>query len=319
MIGTLAKLKIELTKVEKFLNHDLATGSNDFNELIKPLSEAGGKRLRASLCLLIAGAGKCEEKDRIALAAAVEMLHLATLIHDDVLDQAELRRGVTAIHCQKGNKVAILSGDYLFSKAFSIVAKLESIPCLEVFSRTISALVEGEFLQMEDIGQLEQGLDRYLIKTQKKTADFIEACMELGGIIGHWEENQIQLLKEYGHALGMAFQLTDDIMDYQAKTKTTGKPAGQDLREGVLTYPILSVLDNSSRDFLQKETLAVRSGTKTPDELIQYVYEHGGVAKTSELANNYVQKAIAALDELPDFTGKEFLYEAVNHLADRKV
>ena len=226
-LALIEQVKADLVKVEAYLAESLQTGSEDFNRLIRPISAAGGKRLRARLCLLIAGSGKAEEFDRIRIAAAVEMLHLATLIHDDVLDQAAVRRGATAIHCSKGNKVAILSGDYLFAKAFDIVAQIGSVECLHVFSFIISALVEGEFMQMEDIYRLDQGIERYLTKTQKKTADFIEACLELGGILGKWSESDIQLLKQYGHGLGMAFQITDDIMDYSATAETTGKPVGK--------------------------------------------------------------------------------------------
>ena len=176
-LALIEQVKADLVKVEAYLAESLQTGSEDFNRLIRPISAAGGKRLRARLCLLIAGAGKASEADRVRIAAAVEMLHLATLIHDDVLDQAAVRRGATAIHCSKGNKVAILSGDYLFAKAFDVVAQIGSVACLHVFSFIISALVEGEFMQMEDVYRLDQGIERYLTKTQKKTADFIEACL----------------------------------------------------------------------------------------------------------------------------------------------
>ena len=178
------RIALDLERVEESLASSFNTGAEDFNALIRPLSAAGGKRLRAQLCLLIANAGTSIERQRIKIAEAVEMLHLATLIHDDVLDQAEIRRGEDTIHMHKGNKVAILSGDYLFAKAFKIVSEMTNMKYLQVFSHIITCLVEGEFMQMEDVYRIDQGIERYMTKTQKKTADFMEGCMELGGLLG---------------------------------------------------------------------------------------------------------------------------------------
>ena len=242
------RIALDLERVEESLASSFNTGAEDFNALIRPLSAAGGKRLRAQLCLLIANAGTSIERQRIKIAEAVEMLHLATLIHDDVLDQAEIRRGEDTIHMHKGNKVAILSGDYLFAKAFKIVSEMTNMKYLQVFSHIITCLVEGEFMQMEDVYRIDQGIERYMTKTQKKTADFMEGCMELGGLLGDWQEDEIIELKKYGHALGMAFQITDDIMDYRETAETTGKPVGNDLREGLLTYPLLSIVNDGNKD-----------------------------------------------------------------------
>ncbi len=325
------KLYDELQKVEALLDEELQTGSTDFNNLIRPLSQSGGKRLRANLCLLIARAGlevkneslSAEEKaialqDRVYVASAIEMIHLATLIHDDVMDQADVRRGARTIHCDKGNKVAILSGDYLFSKAFSLVAKVKSVDCLPIFAKTISALVEGEFLQMEDAYNLNQSKDRYLLKTQKKTADFIEACMELGGLLGQWSDEQIALLKQYGHALGMGFQISDDVLDYRESSQTTGKPVANDVCEGILTYPLLSVVKPDTKDILQAYIDQIAKGA-SPLPLVDYVRRGGGIEATLLLLETYHQAALKALTGIADFTGKGLLREVVDRLADRKV
>ena len=239
------RIALDLERVEESLASSFNTGAEDFNALIRPLSAAGGKRLRAQLCLLIANAGTSVERQRIRIAEAVEMLHLATLIHDDVLDQAEIRRGEETIHMHKGNKVAILSGDYLFAKAFQIVSEMPNMKYLQVFSHIITCLVEGEFMQMEDVYRIDQGIDRYMTKTQKKTADFMEGCMELGGLLGGWSESEIVELKKYGHALGMAFQITDDILDVTGTIEELGKPPGSDIRQHKSTYVSLLGLDEA--------------------------------------------------------------------------
>ena len=312
------RIALDLERVERALASSFNTGAEDFNDLIRPLSEAGGKRLRAQLCLLIANAGQSIETDRIKIAEAVEMLHLATLIHDDVLDQAEIRRGEDTIHKHKGNKVAILSGDYLFAKAFRIVSEMPHMEYLKVFSHIISCLVEGEFMQMEDVYRIDQGIERYMTKTQKKTADFMEGCMELGGLLGDWQEDEIIELKKYGHALGMAFQITDDIMDYRETAETTGKPVGNDLREGLLTYPLLSIVNDGNKDKLLEDIKGLNNGGNEQD-IIDYVIAQGGIDNTLAVADKYCKDALAALAAVRDFPGKEFLVMAVENLADRKV
>lgn len=308
----------DLEQVEVSLAASFETGAEDFNALIRPLSAAGGKRLRAQLCILVALAGNSIQEERIKIAESVEMLHLATLIHDDVLDQAAIRRGESTIHTHKGNKIAILSGDYLFAKCFALVASLNSTEYLKVFTHIITCLVEGEFMQMEDVYRIDQGIDRYMTKTKKKTADFMEGCMELGGILGGWSPEHIVQLKRYGHALGMAFQITDDIMDYRESSDTTGKPSGNDLKEGLLTYPLLSIVTDDNKDKLLADIKNLANGGDD-QAIIDYVIAQGGVDNTLVVADKYCNDAYDALNQLPDFDGKVLLEMAVANLADRKV
>ena len=308
----------DLEQVEVSLAASFETGAEDFNALIRPLSAAGGKRLRAQLCILVALAGKSIQEERIKIAESVEMLHLATLIHDDVLDQSAIRRGESTIHTHKGNKIAILSGDYLFAKCFALVASLNSTEYLKVFTHIITCLVEGEFMQMEDVYRIDQGIDRYMTKTQKKTADFMEGCMELGGMLGGWSPEHIVQLKRYGHALGMAFQITDDIMDYRESSDTTGKPSGNDLKEGLLTYPLLSIVTDDNKDKLLADIKNLANGGDD-QAIIDYVIAQGGVDNTLVVADKYCNDAYDALNQLPDFDGKVLLEMAVANLADRKV
>ncbi len=308
----------DLEQVEVSLAASFETGAEDFNALIRPLSAAGGKRLRAQLCILVALAGNSVQEERIKIAESVEMLHLATLIHDDVLDQSAIRRGESTIHTHKGNKIAILSGDYLFAKCFALVASLNSTEYLKVFTHIITCLVEGEFMQMEDVYRIDQGIDRYMTKTQKKTADFMEGCMELGGMLGGWSPEHIVQLKRYGHALGMAFQITDDIMDYRESSDTTGKPSGNDLKEGLLTYPLLSIVTDDNKDKLLADIKNLANGGDD-QAIIDYVIAQGGVDNTLVVADKYCNDAYDALNQLPDFDGKVLLEMAVANLADRKV
>ena len=300
-----------------------------FDRLISPLVKAGGKRLRARLVLLVAGAGQelfgtsddarqvCEAS-RIRMAAAVELLHLATLIHDDVLDGADLRRGTETIHRVHGDKVAILSGDYVFSRAFALLADIGEPRLLSVLAGTVGTLTEGEFMQAEDYFRTDVSIERYLEKTEKKTACFIRDCMEVGALLGGWSQSDTRALKAYGYALGMMFQLTDDVMDYRERTETTGKPVGHDVREGVLTHPLLSVVTRENRSVVDVMIEDIRNGGET-DTLSEFVVRSGGIDNTLALAADYGVQAVSALEALPDFAGKGMLRDAVHRISQRKV
>ncbi len=173
-------------------------------------------------------------------------------------------------------------------------------------------------MQMEDVYRIDQGIDRYMTKTQKKTADFMEGCMELGGMLGGWSPEHIVQLKRYGHALGMAFQITDDIMDYRESSDTTGKPSGNDLKEGLLTYPLLSIVTDDNKDKLLADIKNLANGGDD-QAIIDYVIAQGGVDNTLVVADKYCNDAYDALNQLPDFDGKVLLEMAVANLADRKV
>lgn len=311
-------LKDDLVEVEALLQKELALDAIEFNQFIRPLSEAGGKRLRARLCLLLAGTkGEVNREERILVATAIEMLHLATLIHDDVLDQSELRRGQVAIHVEHGNKVAILSGDYLFAKSFALVARVNRIEVLTIFTEVIEALVYGEFLQMEDLYNIHQTKERYLEKTQKKTADFIEACLDLGALLADWKQQDRLQLRRFGHALGMIFQITDDMLDFQSLVQTAGKPVEQDLKKGVFTYPLIAVLRKDNEAFLKGEIEKLKAGGEV-DTVVAYIKGHEGLALTGKLVEVYGKEAEEALSLLPNFKGKEILHDLMKSLTDRK-
>ena len=173
-------------------------------------------------------------------------------------------------------------------------------------------------MQMEDVYRLDQGTERYLLKTQKKTADFIEGCLALGGILGGWSEEHISLLRTYGHGLGMAFQITDDVMDYREQTVTTGKPVGKDVKEGILTYPLLSVVTPDNTTHVTNMIEDIRNGKDTK-ELMEYVTAKGGIDQALALEATYRKQAETALQQLPSFKGKDILQTVLDKLSNRKV
>lgn len=310
------KINRDIAAVNALLHEKINGKSAIFDDFVKPLVNARGKQLRARLCLHIALSNNIENVDRIKVAAAIEFLHLATLIHDDVIDEANKRRGVETIHVKNGNKTAILSGDYLFAKSFDLIGDTENVEFLKIFTKVIIDLVEGEFMQMADVAKLEQSIEDYLLKTQKKTANLIEVAVELGAKMAGYSPEEITHFKNYGQALGMLFQITDDLLDYNSVIELAGKPVGNDLKEGVLTYPLLSIKNSENITYLKSEIKDIIDG-KSPQNLIDYVKKQGGINNTIKLAQEYEMKAKHALDNLPQFEGKALLYDNLNNLMHR--
>ena len=317
MTKVLLPLDEATAQVNNLLEQELFGHSDCFDELVLPLVKAGGKRMRARLCLLLA----LQEDGKISpwayqLAAAVEMLHLATLIHDDVLDEAALRRGTPTIHSKEGNKVAILSGDYLFARSFDMISRVPSTVFLPIFTDVIVSLVEGEFLQMADIDNVDQSVDRYLLKSKKKTADLVVAAIEVGARLGNFLEEDIVHLKKYGHALGMLFQITDDVLDYTSVAEISGKEAGQDLKEGLITYPLLSIVNEENKQYIKERLSRIEQG-ENPEELLSYVLAEGGIECNERLALTYAQEAKEELQQVAEFVGKDMLNMYVDALMHR--
>lgn len=210
------------------------------------LVEAGGKRLRPALYFLAARCANFDKKKAMPLAVSLEMIHMATLVHDDVIDNAGMRRGIATANAKWGNQLSILSGDYLFAKAFSLVAKNRyDFRVMMILSDIICDLSEGEIIQNKEIFKASQNKAEYYDRIAKKTADFIAASCQLGGIVAGLKEEAIAALWEYGHAIGMAFQITDDILDITATSQQIGKPAGNDLLQGIVTLPVIHALEVS--------------------------------------------------------------------------
>lgn len=210
------------------------------------LVNSGGKRLRPALYFLAAHCTVKDNKNIMPLAVAIEMIHMATLVHDDVIDNASTRRGTPTANEKWGNQLSILSGDYLFAKAFSLVAKNNyHSKVLEILSEIICDLSEGEIIQNKETFKASRDKEEYYGRIAKKTANFIAASCQLGGIVMEMSEEDVKALYEYGYSIGMAFQITDDILDLTATSEQIGKPAGNDILQGIVTLPVIHALNVS--------------------------------------------------------------------------
>lgn len=294
-------IRSDLAYVEEELQKYAASSTTVLGESSSQLVLAGGKRLRPAFVLL---AGKFFNYDleRVGqLAVAIELIHMATLVHDDVIDGAATRRGLPTVRVKWGDPLALYTGDYLFARALAIVARYGN----EQISRLLAAIslrmCEGEIEQIATAGKIELGIGEYLRRIKRKTAILISACCWIGGIASGAPAEQARRLKKFGYYLGMAFQITDDLLDFVSTEQRCGKPVASDLRQGIITIPVIYALRNlrygeELRGILRKENKQESDW----DKAFALIRSSGALGASRQLCDRYLQKAKRELFHLPD-------------------
>ena len=316
-------IREDLAVLESALEEALASESALVSGIGAHLVSSGGKRLRPALFLLAARSGASFDRARaMPIAAALELIHTASLVHDDVIDDADTRRGVETTNAKWGNQVAILSGDYIFARAFRLVAET-GYPS-QIYMRLadlVCTLSEGEILQDHAVYQVPAGEDAYYEHIRKKTADFLEICCEIGASVGGMSTEDTARFARYGHAIGMAFQITDDLLDMEQTSERIGKPAGRDLAQGYVTLPViraLAVLGEPERDEL---TALITNPQMTEEEVARalvLVRGTDGVDYAQTRANAYLERAKAALPASLDERIRETCLTAADFIGRRE-
>ena len=286
--------------VETFFRETFSTDNVLITEAVKRMLAAGGKRLRPRMTLLAARACGGDPRRHLNLAAYMELIHVATLIHDDVVDRAQTRRGVNATAIDYGNRVSVLAGDYLFAWIFKNVTASYPAPIPHILSATLAAICDGEVLQMGATGDLATTPEAYLEIARKKTASLFAASAECGAIAAGASAEQVDTLREFGDCYGIAFQMNDDVLDLVADERTLGKPVGNDLGERKVTIPLILALRGADASFLK----SVRSFYGASDDaaiprLAAEIATQGGLGATRRQIAEYSRKASAALTPLP--------------------
>ena len=287
------------------------------------LVSSGGKRLRPALFLLAARGGAAFDRARaMPIAVALELIHTASLVHDDVIDEADTRRGAETTNAKWGNQVAILSGDYLFARAFKLVAEEGYDSSVYVkLAQLVCTLSEGEILQDHTVYQVPASEHAYYERIRKKTADFLEICCELGGAIGGMSAEDTEGMALYGHAIGMAFQITDDLLDYRQTSEHIGKPAGRDLAQGFVTLPVIRALEVLDEERRTELTSLITNPKMTDDEVaraLEIVRMTDGLDYAQEQADAYLARAEAALPESLDERIRETCLMAADFIGRRE-
>ncbi|WP_044640241.1 polyprenyl synthetase family protein [Risungbinella massiliensis] len=302
-------LRNDLEQVEKRLAESIQTTEPSLAKSSRHLLDAGGKRMRPVFVLLSGRMGNYQFSQLLPIAVSLELIHMASLVHDDVIDNAQTRRGRTTVKAEWDNKVAMYTGDYLFAKALQEMKRFQSPEGHRILSRAINEVCLGEIDQLRDLFQPNQSLRNYLHRIKRKTALLMAISCRLGAIGSGADEQVVRLLTRYGYCVGMAFQMTDDVLDLVGEEKILGKPAGSDLRQGNVTLPVIYALQHLPQE--QKASLLTYLTTRGEEgdlsELLTYVKKSGGIEYTLELSRKYLSKALASLEAMPKSSERESL------------
>lgn len=314
--------------VYSFLSSDINIIENSLEETVKGessllqeaslhLLQAGGKRIRPVFVLLAAKFGRYDIQVVKDVAVALELIHMASLVHDDVIDDADLRRGRPTIKSKWDNRFAMYSGDYIFAKSLELMTNVENPVAHQILSNTIVELTIGEIEQIKDKYRFEQNLRDYLLRIKRKTALLIAASCQLGAIAAGVEEEVHRKLARFGYFVGMSFQITDDVLDFTGTEKELGKPAGGDLLQGNITLPVLFAMKDEK---LRSEIVKVHEniGSDEMTHIIELIKNSNAIEKSLEFSDRYLDKALEVLDELPNNKAKKTLRDIALYIGKRK-
>ncbi|HEU5453730.1 MAG TPA: polyprenyl synthetase family protein [Terriglobales bacterium] len=313
-------LRDDLAAIEREFGRDTVSQVTAITEIGEYLRAGGGKRIRPALLLLGARLFGRDTRAAIRLGAVVEIIHTATLVHDDIIDEAKTRRGRAAANTQWGNAKCVLAGDWLYMQAFKIAVQERNFRVLDILIELTQQMVEGELLQMEKLGRCIS-LEEHFDLIYRKTACLFSVCMRLGAILGYATPAQEENLARYGHAIGMAFQIVDDVLDLTASEDILGKPVASDLREGKVTMAVIHALERCTpHERAQIETvLRERAfGSVSLAHVQAIVNRYGAVDAAIARANEFAEEARQALADFPDSDSKRALLWVPDFIVQRE-
>ena len=320
-----------LSGISKPIKAELAEFSNVFSESMKSkvglvelvtkyILKQKGKKIRPLLVLLASKiSGEINERTYRG-AVLVELLHTATLVHDDVVDNADKRRGFPSINAIWKNKIAVLMGDYLLSRGLMIAVEGKDFDFLKIMTDTVKRMSEGELLQIQKTRKLDINEETYFKIIADKTASLFETCCEIGARSSSDNIEYHIAMRKYGEYLGIAFQIKDDILDYEGSTKLFGKPIGGDIKEKKITLPLIHSLALASKDEAAKVKKLIRGGAKkdSVNQVIKFVHDKNGIAFAEKIAKEYAEKAKKCLDCFPENSSKTALMALIDFVIERK-
>jgi octaprenyl-diphosphate synthase len=318
-IQTLAQK--DMTAVNNVIYSQINSDVALINQLGVYIVNAGGKRMRPMLTVLAARAFGYQGNDHISIAAIIEFIHTATLLHDDVVDESNMRRGRETANALFGNSASVLVGDFLYTRSFQMMTQLGNMRIMDILSDTTNIVAEGEVLQLMNCNDPDTTEESYFEVIYCKTAKLFEAATRLAAVIAGQDEKTEKAMQEYGKYLGTAFQLVDDIMDYTADAKAMGKNIGDDLAEGKPTLPLLYAMQhgNAQQKQLIRDAIVHCNGMEHLDEILAAMEQTGSLVYTQKKAELEADKAINALHILPESEHKQALISLAHIAANRTV
>lgn len=313
-------IKREVNELDRVMQSNLHSPIPFVEDVVHYVTDNGGKRLRPVLTILAAKLSGYEGEATISLGVAIEFMHTATLLHDDVIDRAMLRRGRPSINKKWGNHISVLVGDFFYCRAMDMLVKHGDLRVLRVITDAITTTTEGEIFEITKSNNLTTTEDDYLQIIHGKTAALIGAACHCGGILGRLSENYEQALKNFGVNLGIAFQLIDDVLDYTSDEVTFGKTQGIDLREGKLTLPLILVLKRATEEekgIIKNALVADEIEESLFQQVAKIIQKYDGIRETNKLAQSYVQKAKDSLSPFKPTLEKETLMAITDYVVLR--
>ncbi len=313
-------LREDLSAIEREFGRDTVSGVEAITEIGEYLRRGGGKRIRPMLLLLSSKLFDYRGRGAIKLGAVVEIIHTATLVHDDIIDEAQTRRGRPAANTQWGNSKCVLAGDWLYMQAFKVALQERNFRILDTLIDLTQQMVEGELLQMEKLGKLIS-LDEHFDLIYRKTACLFSVCMRIGAILGGATPEQEENLAQYGRDLGMAFQIVDDVLDLTASEDVLGKPVASDLREGKVTMAVIHALERCTARERKTIDAVVRERALdgvTPGEILEILNRYGSIDAAHAQAMQYASLARNAICNFPNSEAKRALMWAPEYVVERE-
>lgn len=315
-----ASLKSDLQAIEDALAGSVASDLPLLNESALHLLKAGGKRLRPVFVLLSGKFGQYSLDQLKRVAVPLELIHMASLVHDDVIDDADTRRGQPTVKAKWDNRIAMFTGDYLHGKSLVIATELAHPRIHQILSGAIVQMCIGEMEQIRDFFNTEQSVRNYLLRIRRKTALLIAISCQLGAMAAGAPKKQCDILYRYGYNVGMLFQITDDLLDLCGTEKAIGKPPGSDLRQGNITLPVLYALQEPAlRDKLLGEIASIQAagGNADSSAAVKLVRGSSGIRQAEALAERYMAKALKLLEGLPSIPARKNLADIARFVAQR--
>ena len=311
------QLNIDLNDVSTVINKNLKSRNKTMEKALSDLLSSGGKFLRPAFVLISHDFGETKSKDITTIAAVMEMLHMATLVHDDVIDEATLRRGSETIQQKYGKNFAVYIGDYLFCICFNLLSKTNSSKNIEIDTMSMARICIGEIDQFTSRFNSNVTVKEYLRRISYKTAELFSLSFYTGALEGKCDKKLAKKLASIGHNIGMAFQITDDLLDYFGDEKAVGKPVCNDLKQGIYTLPVIFALqekDNRLVEVLSKENYSESDILN----IIDMLEARGSFSKTQTLAASYTEKAFKLINTLPECESKSVLLSLTKKLLTRE-
>ncbi|MDY0405700.1 heptaprenyl diphosphate synthase component II [Virgibacillus sp. 179-BFC.A HS] len=313
-------LKQDLEKIEKTLDDTIQADHQILHDASTHLLKAGGKRIRPVFVLLSSQFNHADWDCVQTVAVSLELIHMATLVHDDVIDNAALRRGKPTVKQQYDNRVAMYTGDYMLALALENITNIDNPIIHQTLSDALVEVCIGEIEQMKYKYIWDQNLRTYLRRIKRKTALLIATSCKLGALVSGLASKHVNKIYQYGYYIGMSYQIIDDILDFTSNAEELGKPAGNDLRQGNVTLPVLFALQNADFKTKLEKTFADSKTTRIEDmdELISDIKKLGAIQASYRISDLYLKKALQALSGLPDTKAKKTLRNIANYIGKRR-